>query len=50
MTDNETKARRRAARMLRHRAGQLRKTADELDAIAAEIEREPEQLEDGGDG
>ena len=41
--DSETKARRRAARMLRHRAGQLRKTADELDAIAAEIEQEDQE-------
>ncbi len=36
--DSETKARRRAGRMLRHRAAQLRKTAAELDAVAAEIE------------
>ncbi len=36
--DTATKARRRAGRMLRHRAAQLRKTADELDEIAAEVE------------
>lgn len=36
--DSETKARRQAARKLRHRAAQLRKMADELDAIAAAIE------------
>ena len=39
--DSRTKARRRAGRMLRHRAAQLRKTADELDALAAELERGP---------
>ena len=38
MIDTETNARRRAGRMLRHRAAQLRKTADELDAIAVEVE------------
>ncbi len=36
--DSETMVRRRAGRKLRHRAAQLRKTADELDAIAVEIE------------
>ncbi len=36
--DSETKARRQAARKLRHRAATLRKMAEELDAIAAEIE------------
>ena len=36
--DCETKTPRRAGRMLRHRAAQPRKMADELDAIAAELE------------
>ena len=36
--DSETKTPRRAGRILRHRAAQPRKMADELDAIAAEIE------------
>jgi hypothetical protein len=34
----ETKPQRSAGRKLRHRAAKLRKTADELDAIAAELE------------
>ncbi len=46
MTDSETKARSSMKRKLAHRAEQLRKVADELDAIAAEIERGSEQLED----
>ena len=45
--DSDTKARRRAGRMLRHRVAQLRKTADELDAVAAEIEGAPEQPDEG---
>ena len=36
--DSETNARRCAGRKRRHRAAQLRKMADELDAIASEIE------------
>ncbi len=36
--------------MLRHRAAQPRKMADELDAIASEIESAPEKPEDGDDG
>ncbi len=36
--DSETKARRSAGRKLRHRAAQLRKLADELDAVAVELE------------
>lgn len=36
--DTETQARRRAGRMLPHRAEQLRKTADEPDAIEVETE------------
>ncbi len=38
MMDAETKARARAGNMIRHRAKQLRKMADELDPIAVEIE------------
>ncbi len=45
--DSRTKARRRAGRMLRHRAAQLRKTADELDALAAELgQADPDQPEE----
>ena len=36
--DSETKAPRRAGNKLRHRAAELRKMADDLDAIAAELE------------
>ncbi len=39
MTDNEIKARRRVKHKLKHRAAQLRKVADELDALAAELDQ-----------
>ena len=39
MTDSEIKAQRRAKHKLTHRAAQLRKMADELDALAAELDR-----------
>ncbi len=39
MTDSELKAQQRMKHKLTHRAALLRKVADELDALAAEIER-----------
>ena len=48
--NSETNARRCAGRKLRHRAAQLRKMADELDAIASEIESAPEKPKDGDEG
>ena len=39
MTDSEIKAQRRARRKLTHRATTLRKVADELDALAAELDQ-----------
>ncbi len=39
MMDSEIKAQRRMGRKLTHRAAQLRKMADELDALAAELDR-----------
>ncbi len=50
MIDSETKARRCIKHKLTHRAATLRKMADELDAIASEIESTPERPEDGDDG
>ena len=38
--DSETKARRCMKHKLAHRAAPLRRTADELDAIAAELDRD----------
>ena len=38
MTDNEIKARRCIKHRLAHRAAKLRKLADELDAIAAQLD------------
>ncbi len=37
MMDNDTKARRCMKRKLAHRAAQLRKMADELDALAGQL-------------
>ena len=51
--DSKTTTRHRAGRMLRHRAKQLRKMADELDAIAVEIEtgsNAPRERADETDG
>jgi hypothetical protein len=47
--DSETMVRRRAGRKLRHRAAQLRKTADELDAIAVQIETGEAAPREGAD-
>jgi signal recognition particle subunit SEC65 len=51
--DSETKAQRSSGRKLRHRAATLRKMAEELDAIAAEIEASatvPSEQADKTDG
>ncbi len=40
MTDNEVKAQRSMKHKLKHRAATLRKVADELDAIAAQLDEE----------
>ncbi len=50
MIDSETKARRCIKHKLTHRAETLRKMADELDAIASEIESAPEKPKDGDEG
>ena len=39
MTDSEIKAQQRMKHRLTHRAGQLRRMADELDALAAELDQ-----------
>ncbi len=47
MTDCEIKAQRRAKHKLTHRAAQLCKMADELDALAAELDQaDPDQPEE----
>ncbi len=54
MTDREIKAQRRAKHKLTHRAAQLRKMADELDALAAELDQadadQPEECPGTPDG
>ena len=50
MMDTEAKARRCMKHKLTHRAATLRKMADELDAIASEIESAPEKPKDGDEG
>ena len=47
MTDIDTKARRCMKRKIAHRAAQLRKTADELDALAAELDPEDREPTSG---
>ncbi len=54
MMASDTKAQRRAKHKLSHRAAQLRKLADELDALAAELDRadadQPEECPGAPDG
>ena len=54
MTGSEIKAQRRAKHKLTHRAAQLRKVADELDALAAAFARadadHPEECMSAPDG
>ena len=54
MTDSEIKAQRRIRHKLIHRAAQLRQVADELDSLAAELDRadadQPEECPGAPDG
>ncbi len=54
MTGNQIKTRQRVGHKLSHRAAQLRKMADELDALAAELDRanadQPDECPGAPDG
>ena len=54
MTDSKITARRRIRHKLIHRAAQLRQVADELDSLAAKLDRadadQPEECPDAPDG